>query len=373
MHYQARIGRIGALGMAVGLIATACSSSAATPSAPAADTPAPTAAASAEAPASAAASVGPSFGAPEKTSLKIGLSTSGETAQFAEYLAGQIGTYAKYGLTVEVSGFEGDGKVVQALTAGALDFGVIGVSSAISSVPTDTPLKSIALNGVTLTDGLVCGPNYKTAADIKGKQVAVSTFGGTSHGSVLILLDQLGLTANDVVITQVGGQTARIAAVKAGSVACAPIDLAQAAEMKAAGLVTLTDNKSSGKQWGRSALSVQAAFAQANPNTTKAVVAAVLEAQNSMWLDPATAASKFADYAQLAPADATSQINDFIGIGDRAMGWTDDAFNFPKLTLATVNPAMADVDVSKAYDKSYLQELYDTGFYTQIGDPDKPF
>jgi len=369
MHYQARVGRIGALGMAVGLIAAACSGGAATSSAPAADTTPPSAAAST----SAVESAAPSFGAPEKTSIKIGLSTSGETAQFAEYLAGQIGTYTKYGLTVEVSGFEGDGKVVQALTAGALDFGVIGVSSAISSVPTDTPLKSIALNGVTLTDGLVCGPSYKTKDDIKGKQVAVSTFGGTSHGSVLILLDQLGLTANDVVITQVGGQTARIAAVKAGSVACAPIDLAQADEMKAAGLVTLTDNKSSGKQWGRSALSVQAAFAQANPNTTKAVVAAVLEAQNSMWLDPATAATKFADYAQMSAADATQQIKDFTDIGDRAMGWTDDAFNFPKLTLATVNPAMANVDVTQAYDKSYLQGLFDSGFYTQIGDPDKPF
>lgn len=372
MHYQARIGRIGALGMAVGLIATACSG-AATSSAPATESPTTSVAPSAEASSAPSAAAGPSFGAPEKTSLKLGLSTSGETSQFAEYLAGQIGLYTKYGVTVEVSGFEGDGKVVQALTAGALDFGVIGVSSAISSVTTDTPLKSIALNGVTLTDGLVCGPSYKTAADIKGKQIAVSTFGGTSHGSVLILLDQLGLTANDVVITQVGGQTARIAAVKAGSVACAPIDLAQAAEMKAAGLVTLTDNKSSGKQWGRSALSVQAAFATANPNTVKAVVAAVLEAQNSMWVDPATAASKFADYAQIAAADATSQVNDFISIGDRSMGWTDDAFNFPKLTLATVNPAMADVDVTKAYDKSYLQGLYDSGFYTQIGDPEKPF
>ena len=55
------------------------------------------------------------------------------------------------------------------------------------------------------------------------------------------------------------------------------------------------------------------------------------------------------------------------------MGWGDDAFNFPKLTLATVNPAMADVDVSQAYDKSILQGLFDSGYYTQIGNPEKPF
>jgi ABC-type nitrate/sulfonate/bicarbonate transport system substrate-binding protein len=315
-----------------------------------------------------------SFGPPEKASLKIGLSTSGETSQFAENLASQLELYKKFGLTnVEVSGFQGDGKVVQALTAGALDFGVIGVSSAISSVPTDTPLKVVAMNGVTLTDGLVCGAAFKTKDDIKGKPIAVSTFGGTSHGSVLILLSQLGLTAADVTITQVGAQDARIAAVKSGSMACAPIDLAQADAMKAAGLNTLTDNKSSGKQWGRSGLATTEAFLKANPNTVKAVTAAVLSAQNSMWVDPTTAATKFAEYAQVDPADATKLIASFTEIGDRPMGWTDEAFNFPKQTLATVNPAMADVDVSKAYDKSILQGLFDSGFYTEINDPEKPF
>ena len=369
MHYQAKAGRILAFGTAVGLIAAACGGgSTSSPSAPAASAAAPSVEAS-----GAVASAAPSFAAPEKASIKIGLSTSGETSQFAENLASQLDLYKKFGVTAEVSGFQGDGKVVQAVTAGALDFGVIGVSSAISSVNTDSPLKVVAMNGVTLTDGLVCGPSYKTAADIKGKQIAVSTFGGTSHGSVLIMLDQLGLTANDVVITQVGAQDARIAAVKAGSVACAPIDLAKADAMTAAGLVTLTDNKSSGKQWGRSGLATTVAFAQANPNTVRAVVAAVLTAQNSMWTDPATAATKFAEYAQVDPAEATKNIADFTAIGDRSMGWGDDAFNFPKLTLATVNPAMADVDVSQAYDKSIRQGLVDSGYYAEIGNPEKPF
>jgi ABC-type nitrate/sulfonate/bicarbonate transport system substrate-binding protein len=312
--------------------------------------------------------------APEKKSIKIGLSTSGETSQFAEKLADQLGTYKKYGFdSVEVSGFQGDGKVVQALVAGALDVGVIGVSSAISSVPTDTPLKVVALNGVTLTDGLYCGSKYKTADDIKGQQVAVSTFGGTSHGSVLIMLAQLGLTDKDVTITQVGAQDARVAAVKAGSVACAPNDLSQDAAMTAAGLNKLTDNKSSGKQWGRSGMGVTADFAKNNPNTVLAVVAAVLEAQNSIWTDSATAATNFADYAQQKPDDATKLIAAFTEIGDRSMGWSDDAFNFPKQTLATTNPAMANVNVADSYDKSFLQKLYDMGFYTQIGNPEKPF
>jgi ABC-type nitrate/sulfonate/bicarbonate transport system substrate-binding protein len=359
--------------MAATLIFAACGGGAtAAPSVTVAPSTAPVT--SAAAPSASAAAAVPSFAPPEKTTLNIGLSTSGETSQFAEYLANQLGLYTKLGFSkVTITGLEGDGKVVQALTAGALDMGVIGVSSAISSVPTDTPLKVVSLNGVILTDGLVCGPNYKTAADIKGKQIAISTFGGTSNGSVLILLSQLGLTASDVVITQVGSQDARVAAVKAGSVACAPVDLSQADAMTAAGLVTLTAESATGPQWGRSGLAATAAFAKANPNTVLDVMAAVLAAQNSMWTDPATAATNFATYAQVAPADATSLINAFTPIGDRAMDWTDDAFNFPKQTLATINPAISSVDITQAYDKSYLQKLYDMGYYAQINDPLKPF
>jgi len=364
---------------AAGLVFAACSSGGGASSAPTSGASAAPASNGASAPASAGGSAAGSAGsvnipAPEKKALKLGLSTAGETSQFAEKLADQLGLYKKHGFdSVEVSGFQGDGKVVQALVAGALDAGVIGVSSAINSVPTDTPLKVISLNGVTLTDGLYCGSKYKTKDDIKGQQIAVSTFGGTAHGSILIMLDQLGLKPSDVTITQVGAQDARIAAVKAGSVACAPIDLSQDAAMTTAGLVKLTDNKSSGKQWGRSGLAVRADWLKDNPNSALALVASVLEAQNSIWVDQETAAKNFADYAQSKPEDATKQIKSYTEIGDRSMGWSDDAFNFPKQTLATVNPAIANVNVADSYDKTILQKLYDMGFYKQINNPEKPF
>ncbi len=351
-----------------GLVFAACSGSTSPSSAPPAS-------AGGSAGASAPASGGTvTLPTPEKKSLKIGLSTGGEASQYAEYLAMQLDFYKKYGGfdSVEVSGLQGDAKVVQALVAGGLDLGVVGVSSVISSQTTDTPLKVVSLNGVTLTDMLVCGPDIKTGADVKGKTVAVSTFGGTSHGSVIILLSQLGLTANDVTITQVGNQDARLAAVKAGSVACAPIDLAQKDAVTQAGLSIITDNKSSGKQWGRSGLAATADFISQNPNTVLDVVAAALAAQNYMFTNPDDAAAKFAEYSQQSLDDSKAIIQDFTTWGDRSMDWTDDAFNYPKEVLAAVNPQMKDVDVTKAYDKSFLHKLNDLGFYDAIGDPEKP-
>jgi len=312
---------------------------------------------------------------PEKKTLTIGLSTGGEASQYAEYLADQLDYYKTIGGfdDVEVTGLQGDAKVVQAIVAGGLDMGVLGVSGAINSQATDSPIKIVSINGVTLTDMLVCGPSVKTAADVKGKQIAISSFGSTAHGSTLLLLDSIGLTDKDVTLTTVGNQDARLAAVRAGSVACAPIDLGQKTAVQGAGLNVITDNKSSGKQWGRSGLGATSDFIEKNPNTVQAVVAAVLGAQNHAFTDPDDTAAKFAEYSQQDPATAKNVIDDFITWGNRSMGWSDEAFNNPKTVLAAVNPQMADVDITKAYDKSFLQKLADMGFYQQIGNPELPF
>ncbi|HEV8403888.1 MAG TPA: ABC transporter substrate-binding protein [Candidatus Limnocylindrales bacterium] len=370
-------GRLLVLFSAAAIAIGACSSSGAS-SAPSTAATAPASApASAEASASAGASASAAavvLPAPEKKTLKIGLSTGGEASQYAEYLADQLDYYKTIGGfdDVEVSSLQGDAKVVQAITAGGLDMGVLGVSGAINSSTTDTPIKIVSINGVTLTDMLVCGPDIKTAADIKGKQIAISSFGSTAHGSTLLLLDTLGLTDKDVTLTQVGNQDARLAAVKAGSVACAPIDLAQKEAITAAGLNAVTDNKSSGKQWGRSGLGATSDFISKNPNTVLAVVASVLAAQNYMFTNTDDAAAKFADYSQQTPDNAKNVLNDFVTWGNRSMDWTDEAFNNPKKVLAAVNPQMADVDVTKSYDHSFLQKLAQLGFYAQIGDPDLP-
>lgn len=306
---------------------------------------------------------------PELSKVKLGLSAPSEPVQFAEKLADMLGIYKKYGLEVEITGFEGDGKALQALVAGQLDLYVGGSSSAVNSVLTDTPVKVVSMNGVILTDGLFCMKDVKTAADMKSKKVAVSTFGGTSHGSVLLSLKGLGLTPKDVVITQVGGESARIAALKGGSIACAPIDMEKEKEMTGLGMNLLIDLAKAKLQWGRSGLTARTDFIAKNPNTVLVVVASALEAQNSMWVDTKTAAAKWAEFAQLAPAKAEAQIKDFISVGDRSMKFNDDALANPKEVLAAVNPKVAEVDVKKAYDLSFLKRLEDIGFYKKIGAP----
>jgi len=176
MMFSSRHFKVLAATMAVGILVAACGGT----------TPAASSAPSGAATASAALGQLP---VPELTKVRIGISTPTEPVQFAETLAERLGFYKKYGIaTVEVTGFEGDGKALQALVAGQVDFFVGGASTAINSVVTDTPVKVISMNSTTLTDGLFCGKDIKVPADVKGKSVAISTFGGTSHGSALLML-----------------------------------------------------------------------------------------------------------------------------------------------------------------------------------------
>ncbi len=365
-------------GILVGACSGAATSAPASPSAASAAA-SPSAASSAAASAASASASGSGaaiqLSPPEVTTLQIGVSAPTEIVQFSETLADKLGYYKDLGFTnVTVTGLEGDGKVVSSLVAGALNMGVIGASAVLTTVGTSAALKVVAMNSVKNTDSFVCTKDIKTAADVKGKVVAVSTFGGTSHGSVIQSLTALGLSASDVTITQVGNEGTRIAALKAGSIGCAPVGDELNDQMKGFGFNILTDLASSNVEWGRSGLVLPVDFITKNPNATLDIVAAVIKAQNYIFTNPADVVQPFADFSGAKPADAQTDINAFVNVyGSRSMGWSDQALTIPQQVLATVNPAVKNVDVTQAEDRSFLQKLWDGGYFAQIGDPSQPF
>ena len=354
--------KLAAILATVAMLAVACGGGTTTPSA----APATSAAAAAT------ATVAPgTLPKPEVTTLRIGISAPTEPVQYAEKLADTLGYYKEEGFTsVTITGFEGDGKALQALVAGQLDFFVGGVTSGISSQLTDTPLKVLSINSVLNTDGLYCKSTIKTAADVKGKAIAISTFGGTSHGSALIAVGLLNYTPKDVVIKEVGGEGTRIAALLGGSIDCIMAGLQNDNQLKGAGANLIVD-VTKGGQWGRSGLMARTDFIAKNPNTVLNVVAAAVRAQNYMWTNNADAATKFTDWSQRKPADATDAVKQFLDYGLRSMIFTEEAFKAPQQVLATVNPPVSGVDLKKCYDLSFLQKLVDNGYYAKYQIPTK--
>jgi NitT/TauT family transport system substrate-binding protein len=361
-----------ALFASVAVFAAACSGAGST-------TPVPTTAPTASAAASGASGSGAPTGsglspeagtlpAPEKSTVRIGLSAT-EISQYTAKLAEQLGIFEKHNLAVELTVFEGDGKVMQALQSGQLDIGFGGIAAVITSQTTDVPVVVLSSNATTLTDLLTTTAAVKTADDLRGKCVAVSTFGGTSHGAVILSLRSLGLAPEDVVITEVGGESSRIAALTGGSCAAAPVDGSKREEMAALGFNFLVDLKEEKLPWGRSGMGVTKEWLAANPNTAVVVAASLLEAQNVFWTDPDTAAEKYAEFTQSDLETAKQQVADFVEVGNRTLMWPDEAFENPKQVLATVNPDIANVAVTDAFDRSVLEALKANGYYEFLGVP----
>jgi NitT/TauT family transport system substrate-binding protein len=306
---------------------------------------------------------------PELSTLRIAFSAGGEISQFAAIQAAITKTFDKYGLSATTALFEGDTKAVGALQAGQVDFATFGPGTAMSSHLGDVPLVVIAQTATILTDDLVCSAEVKAAADVKGKRVAISTFGGTSFAAALLALKSLNLGAADAQITQIGGQSARIAALKGGSVDCAVIDRTQQADMMASGFNIVAKIYEPPQPFGRSGMGTTKAFLDKYPNTVLVGLAAILEGQNLTWTDPTGAAQRFAQHAQTDVAEATPLVEDFQKIGNRSLMWTDEIFNIGKKITASVNPDVIDVDPAKAQDPSLLKKLVDIGFYEKIGNP----
>ncbi|MDO8483320.1 MAG: ABC transporter substrate-binding protein [Candidatus Limnocylindrales bacterium] len=360
--------RLAALVAIASLTFAACSSTTTSPSAEATAAPATAAPAVTDAPAPEVTPEPGTLPAPEQTDVSIGLSVT-EVSQFAAVLASQLGLYEKYGLNVDYTVFEGDGKAVAALQSGQIDIAFTGTSSALSSQLTDVPYKDVAVNAMLLTDNLTCQGTIKSDADVAGKTIAISTFGGTSNAAALLSLKALGYAATDAVITQVGGQTARLAALTGGSIDCAIVDSNLEAEMIAQGFYIAVRLKEAGIEYGRSGMGVTEEYLAANPNTVLVALAAVLEAQEAIFTKPDVAIQAYASFRQIDVADATKQITDFATVGNRSLMWTDEAFNNARKTLAIINPDIIDVPVTDAFDRSFLEKLVSIGFYEKIGAP----
>lgn len=317
---------------------------------------------------SASTSAGSASGAPEKSSVKIGYSAI-DIPLLPEKLAVDEGLFKKHGVDVDFISFDGDTKAAQALQAGAVDMLSAGGPISLSSGRVGDPNVMVATLLSRPTDMLVGTKDIKTGADLKGKKIAVSQLGGDSQASVMLALKELGVNADDVTIVQVGGQSDRIAALASGSVAAAPIDEANEADMKKQGFNTLVKLSDSPLRTPRHGLMVPQKFLDDNPATVKALVASILQGAVLMNKDPDLAAKSWADWSEQDLADAKEQMK--VGVANVAdqkclkakAEWWDTLQDI----MSQVDPSLKDVDVSKVWTNDVVDGLIKDGTAAKVG------
>ncbi len=149
--------------------------------------------------------------------IRIGI--PGLSAEFAPvWAAKDKGLFKKYGLDVEIIAMQGGTQLVQAMMGGSLDFAVMGGAYLTGAVK-GADLVMVATHMDKFPYSLIVKPSIKRAEDLKGTKLAISRFGSSSDAGLRVSLQRSGINPDkDVTIVQVGGQTDRYAALKAGVV-----------------------------------------------------------------------------------------------------------------------------------------------------------
>ena len=110
-----------------------------------------------------------------------------------------------------------------AMAAGDLDYSTLSTSS-VEGTLKGMPVRLLAVTNRYPLLGLVVRKGINSVADLRGKKLSISSFGGAVYGAALYLLRTHGLRPKeDVTILAGGANSARIAALKQGFVDAALI------------------------------------------------------------------------------------------------------------------------------------------------------
>jgi NitT/TauT family transport system substrate-binding protein len=111
----------------------------------------------------------------------------------------------------------------------------------------------------------------------KGATVAISTFGSETDIAVSIMLAQLGMTRDDVSITQIGGTTQRLGAMIAGRVDAAPLLEPAVSAARERGFPVVMDLAAKRTPWIFDAVVVTRSYLKEHPDILTRFLKAYIE------------------------------------------------------------------------------------------------
>lgn len=135
------------------------------------------------------------------------------------FAAKEAGLFEKHGLDAEVIVMQGSGIASRALVAGSVQISPIATPTVISADLAGADMVILAHTMPGVVQSLVVRPEIKRAEDLKGKKIAVTTYGSLTDFLVRHLMKKKGLNPDkDVALLQVGADPERLASLKQGGV-----------------------------------------------------------------------------------------------------------------------------------------------------------
>ena len=310
----------------------------------------------------ASASAAPSI-APAKPGQILVAYSEIVTSNLPMWAAKEGAIFQKHGLDVDVRLIESS-LSIGALLSGQVQLAGVGGSETLAAAVEGGDLRILATTTPVYPYKLEVAKDIQTAADLKGKKIAISRIGSSSDVATRAGLKKLGLVPDkDVNIVQVGSLQARTSAMISGAVQGSMANPPDTLTLEDQGFHALVDLASLDLPASNNGIVVQGAWLSAHKDEAQKYVDADIEAIARVKKDEAFALTVMKKYLK---SDDTRLMQ---AAYDYWVGKTMPALPYPKpeqftdsvAVVAEKNPKASSFDLNKLLDPSFVKSAADRG------------
>ena len=274
--------------------------------------------------------------------------------------------FRKNGLDVNIVLITGGVRMTQAILSGSAPMGFTGATLVASAVAGGSD--AVLMLGITnrLTYDIWARPEIKRPEDLRGKNLAVSGFGGSSHVASFLMLQHFKLDENKDKITflVIGDEPTRAQALLAGRIDATIVDPSVSGPLKEKGFSYLGNLQQLGVPFVNNALVSTRKYLKERPRTAEAVVRSIVEC-NAFMLNPANkpkVAGILAKHLRLEAKESEKTYEDLIPKVERKPYPSMEAVKATIQVMGLRNPKIAQLKPEDLIDVSILQKLEQSGF-----------
>lgn len=286
-------------------------------------------------------------------------------------IAERQGYFKDEGLEVEIPDFAGGAKALQALVGGSADMVSGAFEHTINMQAKKQPIRAVVLQASYSSIVLVMpkdkAAKYQSSKHLKGLKIGVTAPGSSTNMFVNNLLAKDGLKPNDVAIVGVGASSGAVAAMEKGELdGMSNLDPVITQLESTGKYVAVADSRTEkgmkdiyGGDYLASCIYTNEDFVKKNPNTTQAVVNAMVRANR--WIAKATPEQIMAVVPEGYMAGNRSVykaalLKNMVGYsvdGQMSMKAAQNVYNVLKQFEPSVIAAGSSINLAATFDNSF--------------------
>ena len=313
------------------------------------------------------------LGAPQSVQAQaksnLASSVTSESATHV-WVAQDRGLFKKYGLETQFILMPRNPLTVAALIAGEIDAAIIGPGHLVNAGLSGAELIGIANFHQKLDFRLNTRPEIKKPDDLRGKRIAISGPGSTSHLVAMLSLQGLNIEPAKIsFLTIPGTEINRRLALESNSVDATTLRGAMGDLYGNKGYNILYNLKKTGATLPQNMMVTTRRTAASKPQVIEGYLKAMVEAI-ALTLDPANkelVTRLLAAKLRLSnPADVEESYNSVIDSYERAPHTNLEGMRRLQKILAQINPKISEVRIENLIDGSFMNKLESSGFIQSV-------